>query len=168
MNSDAVFTLLAIAVAVSSLALAATALLAVGVYRAVRRLERDVAPLIPQVTQTMQIAQQTLTDTVTQVRELSVKAHNVLDATQTQLNALDEARTEISTRFRIQAERAELVLDDTLSRLQEVVGVIHSGVMRPVREVTGILAGIRTAFQTFLQNRRPSVAQATQDEEMFI
>jgi hypothetical protein len=168
MNSDAAFVLLAIAVAVSSLALLATALSAVGVYRTVRRLERDVEPLIPQVTQTLQIAEQTLTETVTQVRELSVKAHNVLDATQTQLNALDEARTEISTRFRIQAERAELVLDDTLSRLQEVVGVIHSGVMRPVREVTGILAGIRTAFHTFLQNRRPSVAQATQDEEMFI
>jgi hypothetical protein len=40
--------------------------------------------------------------------------------------------------------------------------------MKPVREVSGLLAGVRAAFQTFLSGRRPAVDRATQDEEMFI
>jgi hypothetical protein len=34
--------------------------------------------------------------------------------------------------------------------------------------VRGVVAGIKAAVETFLLGRRPSVATATQDEEMFI
>jgi hypothetical protein len=49
-----------------------------------------------------------------------------------------------------------------------VVGTVHSGVLRPIREVNGIVAGIKTAVATFVRGGRPSVDRATQDEEMFI
>jgi hypothetical protein len=59
-------------------------------------------------------------------------------------------------------------VDDSLSRVHEVVAVLHNGVMKPVREVNGIMAGLRTGLQTFMRGRRPSVAEATHDEELFI
>jgi ABC-type transporter Mla subunit MlaD len=167
-QSETTFLLMAIAVAVSSVSLLMSAVASIGLFRAVKRLEEKVEPLIPQAVNTLRQAEETLTATVTQVRELSDQARNLMEATQTQLDHFSEAREEVTNRLRIQAERAELVLEDSLSRVQEVVHTMHSGVMRPVREVTGVVAGIRTAFSAYLGGRRPSVAQATHDEEMFI
>lgn len=167
-QSETTFLLMAIAVAISALSLLMSAVASLGLFRAVKRLEEKVEPLIPQAMATLKQAEETLTVTVTQVRELSDRAQAVLDASQQQIGHFNQAREEMTERFRIQAERAELVLEDTLSRVQEVVHTLHSGVLRPVREVTGVMTGIRTAFHAYLSGRRPSVAQATHDEEMFI
>jgi hypothetical protein len=40
--------------------------------------------------------------------------------------------------------------------------------MKPVKELNGLAAGIRAAFAHLTRSGRPSVAQATSDEEMFI
>ena len=168
MNQESALTLLAIAVAISSISLLVHALASVGLYRAIRRLESDVRPLIPQAAATLESAQKTLTEALAQIKELSEMAHGVLDTSKANLDALSATRDELTGRLRAQAERLELVLDDTLSRVHDVVGVVHSGVMTPVREVSGVLSGIRTAFQTFVRGRRPSVDRATHDEEMFI
>ena len=167
-QSDTTFLLMAIAVAVSSISLLMSAVASIGLFRAVKRLEEKVEPLVPEAISTLKQAHETLTFTVEQVRELSDRAKNLMDASQTQLDHFNEAREEVTERLRIQGERAELVLEDALSRIQEVVHTLHSGVMRPVREVSGVVAGIKTAFSTYLGARRPSVAQATHDEEMFI
>lgn len=168
MNPESAFLLMAIAVAVSSIALLLNALASVGLYRAVRRMEAQIRPLIPQAASTLEQAQKTLTQALNQIDELSLKAHGVLDSSKRQLDSFAATRDEFTGRLRAQTERLELVLDDTMSRVHDVVGVLHSGVMTPVREVSGVLSGIRTAFQTLLRNRRPSVDRATHDEEMFI
>ena len=40
--------------------------------------------------------------------------------------------------------------------------------MRPLREVNGIAAGMKTALAYLARGNRPSPDQATSDEEMFI
>jgi hypothetical protein len=65
-------------------------------------------------------------------------------------------------------ERVELVLDDTLSRAHETVATVHDGIMRPLRELNGIAAGVKSALAYLARGNRPSVDQATSDEEMFI
>jgi hypothetical protein len=40
--------------------------------------------------------------------------------------------------------------------------------MRPLRELNGIAAGVRTALSVLGRSNRASVDQATSDEEMFI
>jgi len=66
-------------------------------------------------------------------------------------------------------DRAELVLDDTFGRVQSTVATVHGGVMRPLREISGVSAGIRAALNHLAKGAaRPAPAQATQDEEMFI
>jgi hypothetical protein len=41
-------------------------------------------------------------------------------------------------------------------------------VIRPAREVAGVIAGIRTALRVYAAAGRPSVDRATLDDEMFI
>lgn len=159
---------IAAGVTVGALALLMQALSTYALLKGFRRLQHEVEPLIPQARETLETAQKTLRSAAERIEDLHGRATATLDMTQRQLAAFDETRVEMTARFRVQAERMELIMDDSLSRVHEVVSVLHNGVMKPVREVNGIMAGLRTGLQTFMRGRRPSVAEATHDEELFI
>jgi hypothetical protein len=159
---------IAAGVIIGALALLLQGLSAFGLYRNVKRLREEIAPLIPETRQTLESARATLQNASARIDDIHAKAGQILDLTQRQLVSFDQTRTEMTNRLRIQAERIELVVDDSLSRVHELVNVLHTGVMKPVREVSGVVAGLRTGLQTFLRGRRPSVAEATHDEELFI
>jgi hypothetical protein len=81
---------------------------------------------------------------------------------------IDDVVTDATHRARIQMDRAEMVLDDTMDKAQQTVNIVSNGVLRPLREVQGIVAGLQAAFGYLLRSARPSVDRATSDEEMFI
>jgi len=156
------------AVIISGVALLMSAFASIGIYLAVRKLQADVAAVMPEVRSTLAQAQSTLADTARDVREVSASAKRVLDSAQVQIDYFDQAKLEVATHFKVQSERVELVLADVLSRVQDVTSVVHGSVLRPVREVSGIVSGVKAAFQTFLTGRRPTVDRATHDDELFI
>lgn len=168
MQSETALVLLAIAVAVSSLALLIQAVAALRLMRSVQRLETEILPLVPQARETLARAQAALKLAADRIEESAAMTRQLLSAAQQQVEGLDQARRELAVQWRIQSERLELVLEDILSRVQEVVAVLHGTVMRPVREVSGMVAGVKAALQTLLMARRPTVDRATHDEEMFI
>jgi hypothetical protein len=167
-SSETTFILMAIAVLISSIALLLSALASVGTYLAVRKLQSQVSPLVPQATEFLVNSRAALDEALKQFRETGEKTQAVLTDVQAEVASFSEARTDITNRLQAQVQRIELVLDDSLSNIQEVVSVVHGGVIKPIREVTGLLSGVRTAVRSFFGGRRPSVAQATQDEEIFI
>lgn len=168
MQSETALVLLAIAVAVSSLALLIQAVAALRLMRSVQRLETEILPLVPQARETLARAQAALKLAADRIEESAAMTRQLLSAAQQQVEGLDQARRELAVQWRIQSERLELVIEDILSRVQEVVAVLHGTVMRPVREVSGMVAGVKAALQTLLMARRPTVDRATHDEEMFI
>ena len=91
-----------------------------------------------------------------------------MDSTKRQLAIVEDVVGDAAGRAKVQMERVELVLDDTLSRAHETVAVVHDGIMRPLREVNGIAVGIRAAVAAMARGNRPTVDRATSDEEMFI
>ena len=159
---------MAIAVLISSIALLLSALASVGTFLAVRKLQSQVSPLVPQVTEFLVNSRGALDEALKQFRETGEKTQAVLDDLRTEVAGFSEARTDITNHVQAQIQRIELVLDDSLANIQEIVTVVHSGVIKPIREVTGLVSGVRTAVRAFFGGRRPSVAQATQDEEIFI
>lgn len=159
---------MAVAVAISSISLLMNALAAIGTFRAVKKLRDDVAPLIPEVKRTLLEANKAIETTVQDVRSLVEMGRDVLGDLKEQVQHIDTARSDLTEQVKIHGQRLELVTDDVLGRIQEVVGIFHSSVVRPVREVSGIVAGVKTAVQTFILGRRGSPNRATQDEEMFI
>jgi hypothetical protein len=53
--------------------------------------------------------------------------------------------------------------------MENASGTVKSAVLRPVREVSGIDAGISAMVATLVRGRhKSSVDSATQDEEMFV
>ncbi len=168
MQSETALVLLAIAVAVSSLALLLQAVAAVRIMRSVQRLQAEILPLVPQARETLAQAQAALKLAAERIEESAAMTKQLLQAAQQQVNGIDQARRELAAQWRVQSERLELVLEDILSRVQDVVAVLHGAVMRPVREVSGMVAGVKAALQTLLMSRRPTVDRATHDDEMFI
>lgn len=168
MQSETALVLLAIAVAVSSLALLIQAVAAVRIMRSVQRLQAEILPLVPQAKETLAQAQAALKLAAERIEESAAMTKQLLAAAQQQVDGIDQARRELAAQWRVQSERLELVLEDILSRVQDVVAVLHGTVMRPVREVSGMVAGVKAALQTLLMARRPTVDRATQDDEMFI
>ncbi len=167
-SSDTTFLLMAIAVLVSSVALLLSALASLGIYSAVRRLEAQIAPLVPQAAEFLQNSRQTLDEARKQLHDTGEKTQAVLVDVRAEIAHISEARADLVGRLQAQLQRVELVLDDSISGVQTIVNTMESGVIRPLREVSGILAGVRAAVRVFLRIQRPSVAEATHDDEAFI
>jgi hypothetical protein len=137
--------------------------------RRAKMLQQKLDTFAPRAESLMDAAQKTLEHSRSQIHDVTSKASELLDSTRSQLVRVDDLLTDVTTRARVQMDRAELVLDDTFGRVQNTVATLQGGVLKPLREISGVSAGIRAAVGHLVKGAgRPSVAQATQDEEMFI
>ncbi len=65
-----------------------------------------------------------------------------------------------------QVERADALLADVSARLDEVVGLVETAIVRPVREVVGVLAALRAVVEALRSpRRRPEDGGRVEDEE---
>ena len=71
-------------------------------------------------------------------------------------------------RAKVQLERIELVMGDTVERVHHTVVALNNTLLKPAREVSGVASGVKAAVKHLMNANRPTPAQATSDEEMFI
>ena len=101
-------------------------------------------------------------------REVIVRAAEITTSARDQMARLDALVTETSDCVRIQIERIDMVVGDAVTRVQETTAAVQGTILKPVREVNGLISGVRAALSTLARGNRASVDHATQDEEMFI
>lgn len=160
--------LLTIFVACAAFAMLVQACMLVGLFVVARRLQEKVMPMLPEIEAILGISRRTVERAEKHVERIGAASSAILETTKEQVAKIDVLLSDASKRAKVQMDRAELVLDDTMNRVQETVCVVQSGVVRPVREIYGIVAGIRTTILHLGRSRRPTVDHATSDEEMFI
>jgi len=175
MNTDVLLGVMTLFVIVAAVALCIQAGLLFGIYKATKTLQEQTMAIMPQVRSILTKSEETLeqsrkhiVEITAKVSEMTSKASDMMDIGRAQLVKLDAVISDASTRAKVQIERAEMVVDDTVSRVHHSVTAVHNGILKPVREVQGVAAGVKAAVQHFVRGNRPSVAQATQDDEMFI
>lgn len=168
MNAESLVPVMAGAVVVAAAALIMQALLLLAMYRASRSTREQVSVIASQLESLAQSVQTTLESSRKQLAEITGKANEVLDLAKTQLVRVDEVLSDATIRARAQLDRVELVLDDTIGRVQETAVAIQKGVLRPLRELSGLAVGIAAGLSYLFRGRPVSVEQATHDEEMFI
>jgi hypothetical protein len=161
-------TLLVVFVALAAVALLGQAIALIGLLFIARDIRNKTMALWPQIESIVAVSKRSVDRVETHIARIGATSVAILDATKQQLVKVDELLSDASTRARVQMERAEMVLDDTMTRVQETVSIVQRGVLRPVREVHGILSGVRTAIAHIGRGGRPTVDHATSDEEMFI
>jgi methyl-accepting chemotaxis protein len=162
-------------VIISAIALCIQAGMLAAMYKTTKALQEKINPLVPKVESLVEKASSTVEQSGKQIAEITTRANgimeasqDILDSTKRQLAVVEEVVGDAAVRAKVQMERVELVLDDTLSRAHETIAVVHDGIMRPLREVNGIAAGVRAALGALARGDRPTVDRATSDEEMFI
>lgn len=133
-----------------------------------KRMQDKVTVVLPEVQSILALSKQTLHDVKKEVAEIGTRTNSILDVTKGQFIKIDELLSDVGVRVRVQMERAEMVLDDTMSRTQKTVAIVQSGVIAPIREIHGLIEGLRAAIAHLAKGRRPTVDHATSDEEMFI
>ena len=155
-------------VIIAAVALCIQAGMLVALNQKTKQLHDKIAPLVPKVDSLVETTKATVEQSKLQIAEITSRANEILVSTKNQLAMVEEVVTDATARAKVQMERVELVLDDTINRAHETIATVHSGIMRPLQELNGIAAGIRAGLAFLARNNRPSVAQATSDEEMFI
>ena len=134
----------------------------------VRKLQAQIMQLWPEIQAIVGVARRTSEKVETHIDKIGATTNAILDVSKQQVAKIDELLNDATVRAKVQIERAEMVLDDTMGRTQETVSILQRTILRPVREIHGILSGIRTSIAYLGRSSRPSVDHATSDEEMFI
>ena len=168
MDQMTLLYIIAAFVLIAAIALCIQAGFLFGIYKVTKAMQEKVMPMIPQAQGLIAAATTTVDSSRLQILDITAKANEILDSTKRQITKVEEVVTDASGRAKVQMDRVELVLDDTMTRAHETVATVHNGIMRPLREINGIALGIKTAFAHMARGGRPSVAEATSDDEMFI
>lgn len=101
------------------------------------------------------------------IGEIRSKSNEILDVGQRQMLQLETLLGDVTERTSKQLAYAEAVVEDTLNRVESTVGLVHKGVLKPIRSISGLAAGVGAAM-SYLVSRRPNPESATLDEEMYI
>lgn len=168
MDEHFLLILLTIFVALAAFAMLVQAGTLLGLFLVARKLQQAVMPVVPQVEAIIGTTRRTVDRVEKHIEKIGSTSGEILDVTKQQLVRVDELLADATGRAKVQLERAEMVLDDSMTRVQQTVSYVQSGVLRPVREVYGVFAGIRTTLAHLGRGGRPTVDHATADEEMFI
>ena len=168
MNADTTLILLTVFVAITAISFAAQALAMMRLAQTTKEMKERVDAFLPKAEKLIQTAETTLTESKAQINEITVRANEILQITQTQMARVDDLMADASMRAKVQMDRAETVLENTLTRVNDTVNTVHGTILRPIREITGVAAGVKAAVGHLLKGAPANVAQVTTDEEMFI
>jgi methyl-accepting chemotaxis protein len=163
------------AVAISTLCIFIMAVTAIVMYKMVSRLQTrtdgvitKVEPLIDTVSRLTQENAPKFSGIATRVREIADNAKDISDVARDQAHRFAEVGRDIADRTKAQVARVDAAVDDTVDQVHHAGNHMKEAVLKPVREASGVVAGVKAAVSTYAQGRRPGINRITQDEEMFI
>jgi len=197
MPEDIFRIVITVAVALACLAFLVQAGVAIALYRVARRMQGKIFPLVdkadalavqavpliqkigPVIEKTSPIldsagsilatAQKVVEETRPRVAEIATEAVAISKSSRQQVERIGELLDDAGGRARERLEQIDRSVDLTVEHLENAGDAMKRAVLRPVREVNGLAAGISAAVSALVHGtRRPSVDHATQDEEMFI
>lgn len=155
------------AVVVSAIALVIQMFLLFGMYKTTAMLRDRVMTVMPRIEDLLENSRSVVDEGRTTLAEIRQKSNLILDTGHRQMRQLESILGDAAERTNRQMAYAEAVVQDALGRVEDTVQLVHGGVLKPLRGISSLAAGLGAAFQ-YLVSRRPSPGNATLDEEMYI
>ncbi len=175
MDQQTLLILLSVFVGLATLAMLIQMGMLIGIFLAVKKLQTEFTTMMPQISgvigvskKTADVTLRTIEGAEKHIQNIGATSENILKVTMQQVAKIDELISDATTRAKVQLERAEMVLDDSMGKAQETVSIVQRSILRPVREINGLVIGLRTSLAYLGKGSRPTVDHATADEEMFI
>ena len=176
MDQNTLLTVMAVFVFVAAVAMVAQAGFLYGIYKAARATQDSVKTfvpkaeaLLPKAHALLDTSHQTIQDSRAQIADITSKTSEILASTHKQVQRIDSLLEDASSRARIHMDRADLVIDDVMDKAHQTANMVHGGIIKPLQQIQGVAAGLRTAVQFLTRGRpNPTDAHLHSDEEMFI
>jgi hypothetical protein len=168
MSDDTFKLVIAGGVLLAALCFLAQSIAMMVMLRTVNRLREKLEPLADKGGPFIDMLHHTATEVLPKVVEISTDAVEISKSAREQVIRVGELLTDISVRAKAQVARIDGAVEQTVGKVEQAGESAIGAVLKPVREVNGVLAGIKTAISVYSHGRRQSVDHATQDEEMFI
>jgi methyl-accepting chemotaxis protein len=128
-----------------------------------------IGPIADRTSEVIGSANHILTDARPRVAEIATDVAAITRSGKEQVERIGELVHTAGEKARDRLEQIDHAVSDTVEHVEHVGGSVKRAVLRPVREVNGIAAGISAAVSTLVKGqRKSSVDVATQDEELFI
>jgi hypothetical protein len=100
--------------------------------------------------------------------EIAGNAKEISEVAKDQAHRFGEVGRDIADRAKAQAARVDAAVDHTIDRVEQAGDNVRTASVKPVREATAVLAGVRAAVHAYANGKRLNIEHVTQDEEMFI
>lgn len=168
MSQESLMYIVAAAVVVSAAAIVTQLILLFWMFFTIREVKRKLLELSERIESFLDTGKSVLEQSRTQITEVTIRARQILDSAQAQMNRIDGFLGDATTRARVRMDHLDMVMDDTLNRFQETSALLQKGILRPLRQLNGLAAGIQATIEYLLRGHRTTVERATQEDEMFI
>jgi len=169
MSEDAFRWVITAAVILACLAFVAQAGIAFALLRVARKLQNKVEPLADRAEPILETTHKILEENRPRISEISIQAVEVAKSARAQADRLGELLEETADRARVRLAQIDQSVGEAVGQVENMGGAVKTAVLKPVKEVNGIMAAMKAAVAAYVNaGRRAAIEHATQDEEMFI
>lgn len=113
-------------------------------------------------------AQKAIEELSTESKDLLVKVQELTETTQRQVAQVESVVRNVSETTQVQLDRVDNAVQDAVHRVQETTAALQDTILLPVRQIRAVTAAVGAVMDHLFGKQRPTVDQATLDEEMFI
>ena len=163
------------AVLIATLCMVVMAVATIVMYRVMSKMQAKTAGMIDSVEPIVETVKRLAIDNAPKISGIATRAKEIADNTKEisdvardQAHRFAEVGRDIADKTKAQVARVDAVVDETVDQVQHAGSNVREVVMKPVREASGVLAGVKAAVSSYAQGKRSGVNHVTQDEEMFI
>jgi hypothetical protein len=144
-------------IAITGAAVLLQACLLAAMYLAMRKSGARMEAIATEVKSKALPALETAQSILTEIRpKLQIVADNLQDSTTlmlAQVERIDATVSDVVDRSRLQVIRADELLTRTLDRVEKTSDMVHTTVVSPIRQVSGVVQGITAGIEYLLGNR---------------
>src|SRR5579864_4536473 len=127
--------IMTVCLALIAVSLLIQAAVVIGLYKRSNGMIESATRMLPKIEAVLESSRIAIDDGKKLIDDVTVRTNDILDAARKQLARVDEVLEDASVRARVQLDHAEMVLNDAMRRAQQTVAVVHTGIMRPLREI---------------------------------
>jgi ABC-type transporter Mla subunit MlaD len=169
MASNATLNVVMILVAVAVLM---QALAMLEIWLTIRKIPGQVEGVRTDLKQRLDPLTQSVTEMVTSsrepVRNIGANLEEISRILRERTGQVDQVVGELVEKSRLQVLRVDQLVSDLVEKVETTSDVVQQNLLAPIQEAAAILKGVRAGLEFLFARRRPSVREATQDEQMFI
>jgi methyl-accepting chemotaxis protein len=162
-------------VAIAALCILIMAVVVIAIYKVVSRVQKRVDDVVERIEPLVDTVRRLADENAPKVSKIAssalaiaANAEDISDVARNQAHRFAEVGRDIADRTKAQVARVDAVVDTTVENVQHAGDNLKAAVAKPMREAGAVAAGVKAAFATYTQGKRPTVDHITQDEEMFI